>query len=126
MSRDAHPAFLAALPEHRWRRPLRDLMGYLSVGAAREYPRWCAVILPSGARVAMRADIETGREIVIYRREPATASDAQRRWRNELATFERHLGIGEWGKDLLTMEGGGLKAVYREGSKSRDIFDSEK
>lgn len=114
MSGAAHPAFLAAPPENRWRKPLRDLLPYLSVGAAREYPRWCGVILPSGARVALRAVIGAGRELAIYRREPTVTPDAHRRWRSELATFEKHLGLADWTRDLLVMEGGGQKAVYQE------------
>lgn len=120
---DFHPAFLEAEPKHRWRGDtLKALWKFLERNAESQSPQWVGVILPHGARVALKQPAEGPRVLRIYRRERFTVADGEARWLAEISTFAREFGVLGWEKDhRTTMEGGPL-TEFKERAQPLDFF----
>lgn len=80
-----------------WRRPLRHLLDALAVELARPGKPSAAVAeLPNGAFVMLEVLPSGQRRVSIGRATRPVGSEALRRWGQELATFQAHLGLTRW------------------------------
>lgn len=123
---ELHPAYLEAAPEHRWRGDtLKRLFEYLDTTSLRSSPSWSGVILPHGARVAMRQLPGKPRELLIYRREKYATQDGPAKWSSEIITFAREFGCLSWAKEHGITAEGGPKVVFTETSRPIDFFNGE-
>lgn len=108
MPSELHPAYLAAPPARRWRGGrLQALWAYLDRNSKELAPTWVGVILPGGARVALRVREDGQRELKLYRREGFETDQGPDLWHAEVATFARAFGTEDWyAATTETPEGG--------------------
>lgn len=120
-----HPAFVAAPESRKWRGGIPDLWEYLTRAAADLAPNWVGVVMPHGARVALRVPIDGPRELVIYRRERHTTKEGPIKWTNELIIFRREFGITAWKPEHAETKEGGPVCTFREVVQTLDFFTGE-
>lgn len=120
-----HPAYLAAPDSQRWRGGLPELWRYLTEGAPALRGRWLGVVMPHGARVALRVTEDGKRELTIYRREPFTTNDGPAKWTTELITFRREFKIEHWKPEHGETKENGPLCTFREVIHTLDFFTGE-
>jgi hypothetical protein len=120
---DPHPAFLAAPPQARFSGgSLANLWVRLQEQAAALAPRYAGVVLPGGARVALRLCDDGRHELVIYRREPHATPEGAALFSAEVGTFARAFGVTDWERKVGATDEGGPMAVLRETARQEDVF----
>lgn len=120
-----HPAFLKAPEVQKWRGGLEDLWKYLTETAPDVSPKWVGVIMPHGARVALRVNNDGSRELTIYRREPFTTKDGPDKWTIELLTFRREFKILHWKAEHGSTKENGPLCTFRETTQTLDFFGED-
>ncbi|MEW5927809.1 MAG: hypothetical protein AB1941_10005 [Gemmatimonadota bacterium] len=112
-----HPDFTRAAPELRWTGKLPELFRQLRNAAVMQPGAWHMRVLPGGAWVGLHydasRDVGAGLTLRIQRSEAGHTADADRLFRQEVATFARKFRVAGWETTFGTHPGGGPRATLR-------------
>lgn len=112
-----HPDYLAAPERQRYARgPLMGLWVLLNQELLTKPPGiWCGRVLPSGALVSLKCELQGARVLRIARSERFKTDRGPQNWETELATFLKHFGEPlRWKRRDEKAETGGPAAWYYE------------
>jgi hypothetical protein len=112
--------FLATPEEHRWAKPLNDLMGALQKRAWDLRGKAAWVVLPHGALISLRViPPEEGKavafqyELRIARKQVPADKAAWGKWAHELTVFLKHLAGGDDVWEEVSRSTEKAEALYR-------------